>query len=458
MSAVYAAAAVRLPWWRYGSRLYAWSEVLGSDWLSFIITAAGMGFLVACFLAGWRQVRRGAARWLVWVGAAAFGLIAMWLLPITSDLFTYLSQAHLLTDLGLNPMSTAPLNARADALILSYPTRYSMKPSMYGPVWHLLSSVGTLGRHDIAAGLLFLKGLALVAFLGSGWLVERILLQIRPRAALEGLYLYAWNPFVVWMVVGEGHNDALMMALVLLSLWFLLRDRWLAALAFVVLSVWTKYVSAIFVPLYVVYGLRQAERAAVKAGGPGVLRRWAVLAVRGLAVAFLVSVLVLAPFALVPAGRAEDAVHGMRLVGRSSQEKTQAPLVGASSNGAASPAGQLPGLLDRFARPLNWPSAPESLVAWALAVGLALFAVLLVAVTWWLWREGASYQDLVNAAFCSSLLLFVLGAGRSQPWYLLWPATLGGLSNLRWAWPTIVVLSVVMMGTQLWIEWGTPGL
>jgi hypothetical protein len=64
----------------------------------------------------------------------------------------------------------------------------------------------------------------------------------------------------------------------------------------------------------------------------------------------------------------------------------------------------------------------------------------------------------LDTGFLVSLLVFLFGAARSQPWHLIWPASLAGLSTQRWAWPMVILLSALMLVTQIWVEWGTPGL
>ena len=69
-----------------------------------------------------------------------------------------------------------------------------------------------------------------------------------------------------------------------------------------------------------------------------------------------------------------------------------------------------------------------------------------------------SAQQLLDASFTLSLLLFLLGAARSQPWHLIWPASLAGLSAKRWAWVSVAVLTAALLLSQVWVEWGTPSL
>jgi hypothetical protein len=93
-----------------------------------------------------------------------------------------------------------------------------------------------------------------------------------------------------------------------------------------------------------------------------------------------------------------------------------------------------------------------------MRLGLLAFSALYAALAGRVLQVGASFQELANACFIASLLAFVLGAARSQSWHLIWPATLAGMSDRRWAWPSVVALSGAMLVVQLWVEWGAPGM
>jgi hypothetical protein len=409
--AVYVAVTLRLPWWSYGGTLQSWAHLLGDGREVFGLSLAGLGVLMAAYLWGWQIVHRGRGkRWIIWGFAGLFAMTLFWLMPITSDLFAYLSQTHVFTDLGGNPLLDAPLDFN-DPLVLAYPTSYASRPTAYGPVWLLVSAPGTLGRWDVAAGLLYLKGLAVAAFIGCAWLLERILRRLRPASAVEGLYLFVWNPLVLVMAVGGGHNDIVMMVLVLLSVWFLLHEHWLLAFGALTLSIWIKYVSLIFFPLLVLYVWQRL-------GGKQGSRRWVPLIGGGLTTV-LVSVCVFVPF--------WDLENALRMV-------------------------------ERFLRPVNWHRGGAYLPSWAMGSGLLLFAVAWVVLIWRVRQGDGSAQPLVNAGFAASLLAFVLGAVRSQPWHLIWPLALAGLSDWKWARPMVVVLTAVMLAVEVWVEWGTPGL
>ena len=408
-AAIYLVLSGRLSWWRYGEVLESWANLLGAGRATAAICLVGIGILMALYLWGLRSVRIGGVqRRTIWAFAFIFAGTLLWLLPITSDLFAYLSHAHMLTDLGANPLLQAPLDFH-DSFVVSYPTVYAARPSVYGPAWVLLSAIGTIGSHDVPVGLFYLKGLAAVAYLGGAWLIERVLLEFRPEVALEGLYLFAWNPFVLLMAVGDGHNDMIMMALALLSIWLLLKERWVLAFGVLALSVWIKYLSFALVPLIGIYVWRRLGR-----GQQGNLRRPMTQACLA---AVLVSFVVVAPLGWIEG---------------------------------------LLGIAERLMLPLNWSRGAAGMPALLLGVGLFLFllayGVLLVQAL----RGSGAFQQLVNVGFLALLLAFLLGAARSQPWHLLWPAALMGLSDYRWAVPVMVGLSGLMLVVQVGVEWAVP--
>jgi hypothetical protein len=295
--------------------------------------------------------------------------------------------------------------------VLAFLGPYAALPSAYGPVWVLLSAPATLGTYDVAWGLLYLKGLTGAAFLGTAWLLERILHHLRPADALVGLYLFAWNPLILFMAVGDGHNDMVMMALALLAVWLLYRERWALAFGALVSSIWIKYASAILLPLFLIYAWRRWH---VVDGW----QRWRAFARASLAAAG-VSVL-----AFLPLGGSVALWN----------------------------------ILDRFFHPANWPRADGGWSGWGLGLGLVLFAAAYIVLAWRFARAEGSFQHLVNAGFAAALLAFLFGGVRSQPWHLVWPLSLAGLSDRRWAWPVVVGLAVVVFVAQFWVEWGTPGL
>ena len=93
-----------------------------------------------------------------------------------------------------------------------------------------------------------------------------------------------------------------------------------------------------------------------------------------------------------------------------------------------------------------------------MAAGLLLFAAVYALLLRGVVRARGSFRRLADIGFEVSLLAFVLGVARSQPWHLIWPAALAGFSSRWWAWPAVIGLSALMLVAQVWVEWGAPGL
>ncbi len=414
--AVYLLLTALLPWARYGERLTNWPRLLGRDGATLLGCLAGLVLLGALYALGWGMVRRGGGSpWVVWGLAVSFALTLFWLLPMTSDLFGYVVHSHLLTDLDANPLLTAPLQFRSDPLVKAFPLAYFREGAVYGPTWLLLSSVGTLGGQDLIAGVAYLKGLAVVAYLGSAWLVHRMLQKYHPERALEGLYCFAWNPLVLLLAVGDGHNDMAMMALVLLAFWFLLQERWTPAFAVLGLSIWVKYMTLLFLPLFALYAWRRWMQEAP----PGRRVAWVLRRVVGPVAALLgVSVGVMAPF-----------------------WRPDLPQE----------------IAERVLAPANWAGASPTLPSRLMVMGLAAYALVMAGLLRRLSRGKVTFGRLTSASFYASLLAFVLLAARSQPWYLIAPISLASLSEEKWSQPLVGGLGLVMLGVQVWVEWGMPG-
>ena len=444
----YLALALRVSWPQYGNQLSSWSTIQGRGNAQLLLYIAGVVCLSVAYLAGWRIVRRsrGVPRSLVWGGALLFSATLFWVYPITCDLFDYVGSAHLLTDLGANPLLVSRSAFPDHGFFQAYATPYLHLPSAYGPLWNLLAAPATIGAHDELFGIAWLKGLALASFLACAWLIERIASGLVrrqgppassgttaaqplsrdpvPAAAsqdalqpgIEALYLFAWNPLILFATVGDGHNDLAMMALVLGSAWCLLRQWPVAALVTLTFSVGIKYVSALLLPLWGLYLWRTLPTFRRKP----VLTMGAAFSVAGAAA-------MVAPFW-------DPAV--------------------------------LPSMLARLLTPDTWTVAAGPTIRWLMYAGLALLAAAYVLQMWKLNRAYTGLRSALGplvASACTLLLFtFLLGAARSQPWHLLWALALAPLVAVARTWrstPAIVLgpLSALMLAAFGWVEWGQPG-
>jgi len=192
--------------------------------------------------------------------------LAWWLTQpfLSRDVFTYLAQGYLGVLPGGNPQAEPVTRVMATALgadlaRVGWTSFGEISP--YGPLWtHLEIGVMRLST-DVGAAMLLIKGVVVLASLGSAALVWMILGRLRPADQLLGTLAYLANPLIVVELGGEGHNDALMVFFVLASLALSIARRPTTALLALLLGVLTKYLPLILLPAELVYFWRSRARS-----------------------------------------------------------------------------------------------------------------------------------------------------------------------------------------------------
>jgi hypothetical protein len=167
-----------------------------------------------------------------------------------------------------NPYTTPPSAFVADPWQRFAQVIWAQQPTPYGPLflWQARLVDG------LAAGRLFVavwvhKAIASVA-LGAAIVVAARLMTTTASERWYRIALLAWNPLLLFESAGNGHNDAVMLLLVLGAVWLHgrhgLARRLLtpAALAF---AIWYKWYAVLFLPAFMVGVYRDAGWA---------LRRW----------------------------------------------------------------------------------------------------------------------------------------------------------------------------------------
>ncbi len=196
-------------------------------------------------------------------GAALFGATLVLLPSLPSDdVFSYILYGRIAAVHGANPLVATPGDFSGDpflSLVFWRGTR-----SVYGPAWLLLSHGLTLlaqalGGSLVAYTLLF-KLLGFAAHLANAALIWAILGRIgriAPGRRVFGTLLYAWNPLCLLEFCASAHNDALMLTLALLGIYWLARGWEAPALVSFGLSIAIKYVLLALLPLYLFWQARR---------------------------------------------------------------------------------------------------------------------------------------------------------------------------------------------------------
>lgn len=180
--------------------------------------------------------------------AAFFCINLIFMYPVgAADLFDQIFRARLLAHYGLNPFTTLPSSILGDPF--QQYVAWKGDPSPYGPAWESLAAgVSWLAGDSLWNNLILFKLLVSVAYGIGVALTYGILRAVNPDWALRGTLLFAWNPLVLFEVAGNGHNDAIVVMLVLTALYlFVLARRWLVLPALMA-AVLTKFVPVLLIP------------------------------------------------------------------------------------------------------------------------------------------------------------------------------------------------------------------
>src|SRR5918997_860177 len=123
-------------------------------------------------------------------------------------------------------------------------------PSPYGALWTWVEVLAASLTGGVGGALLLTKAIVVAASLGCAALIWKILGRVRPEDRLLGTLVYLWNPLIIVEFAGEGHNDALMILLVLVSLLFTVTARPALSLVGMIMGVLVKYLPVIFAPAH----------------------------------------------------------------------------------------------------------------------------------------------------------------------------------------------------------------
>lgn len=219
-------------------------------------------------------------------GAIVLGVAAVITPPVFStDTFSYAVFGRIASVYQQNPYLVTPRLAATFDPIMPY-LYWKDIPSPYGPVWTMVSQVIAAGPEASPLELVLrFKLFALAVVLLDGWLVYTL---VRERWPLQAGWLYlafAWNPLLLIEGVVIGHNDVLILALLLAGGLLLLRGRPATAIGAMTVSALIKYST---VPVIGLASLRLLFRTPV--------RGWPLLILRLIATVLAVSVLGFLPF------------------------------------------------------------------------------------------------------------------------------------------------------------------
>lgn len=177
---------------------------------------------------------------------AVFVLVFSFSYPFLSyDIFTYLFSAKMLLHYHVNPYKVAPEEFLGRDLWLDFLRNVQFKYA-YGPVYLFYSLIPGIifSTRRLILNFYFLKLMNALVF----WFTGYLLFELRK----EDYRVFSWwffNPFLLIELLVNSHSDLLMIWFFILGVFYLNKKKVLNSIITMGLSVLTKYVSIIGVPL-----------------------------------------------------------------------------------------------------------------------------------------------------------------------------------------------------------------
>jgi alpha-1,6-mannosyltransferase len=364
----------------------------------------------------------------------------------SSDLYSYAAQAQLARH-GLDPYTTTPADLPLVDLgkfLDNVAWKWVDTPSPYGPLWVAVSKwVAALTGDHAMISVLLLRLLPFAAVALTAWLLPVLAGRYGKRADLA-LWLAIGNPLILVHAVGGGHNDAVMVALIVAGLVLVsrpaagLRDL-VAGVALMTLAAAVKSPGLVAVAFAVpIYLASRAGAGGLGVGGAGTgtaalrPRDW----VRHCVIAAAVALPVFAVVSLVAGvglGWARQVSSGVPVINFMS-----IPTMLAVGYRAAIGAEHAGTLVDATVRDFR-------------NAGLIVSGLVLVA----LWFRAAARGQALKLLALALATVVVLGPA-VQPWYFSWSLTIAAVfllapRQLGWIATASIALTLLTrpMGSSL---------
>ncbi|MGD0880837.1 MAG: polyprenol phosphomannose-dependent alpha 1,6 mannosyltransferase MptB [Acidimicrobiales bacterium] len=194
------------------------ATTIPSHWGLYFSLAAVYGGLLLFMRVWWGMLRLYRTRGGVPV-KAMMGVFGLWSLPVlviaplfSRDLYSYAAQGEMVSH-HMNPYLYGPFELGNNAYTAPVDSLWGNAPAPYGPLF--LQIDGFFARitfHNELATIVLLRLLALVGVLLIAACVPK-LAKLYHRDGAELFTLMVLNPVTIFHLIGGGHNDALMLGL-----------------------------------------------------------------------------------------------------------------------------------------------------------------------------------------------------------------------------------------------------
>lgn len=395
------------------STVVTFAAAVGSvpGWLAGVFGHSGvdleLGGLIAVFTLMF--VSYAAAVWAadqlpqraVLIGVASLNVLVL-LAPLimSTDVFSYVAYGRIGAVYGANPYFHGPSAIALDPAYAFIANRWAATPTVYGPLFTALSYL--LAPLSLAWNVLAYKAIAAISSLVIVVVVWKASI-LRGLNPVRAVVIVGLNPVILVYGVGGGHNDLLMLAILLIGVYMQLRGNRRTSGALTVAATGVKLTAGVLLPFIVAHNARGRGTRGLRAILTGVCLAAAVGGV--LSFVFFGS----GPIHLLSTLQTVQNTGGVNSV---------------------------PGFLLTLV----------GLGRLSAAAGSVLTVAFAVCLVWLVRRVWRGQLDWITGAGWATAALIVT-AGLLVPWYVAWLVPFAALSDDRRLWATAVVLTGIGLTT-----------
>ena len=194
------------------------------------------------------------------------------------DFFNYMFTAKTIMVYHKNPYVVIPLQFAGIDPWTNF-MRWTHLSSAYTPFWIALTLIPyVLGLGYFLTVMFGIKFLVAGFYLLSCYALVKVMEIVDKRSLPLSLVVFALNPLILIESLVSGHNDIVMMAFVLVALWYLHSKRVLASWWYLTLSVAAKFMTIVLIPIFYLKENRKLMLLAMVSGlGIVIFRRGEIL-------------------------------------------------------------------------------------------------------------------------------------------------------------------------------------
>jgi hypothetical protein len=178
---------------------------------------------------------------------------------MSSDIFDYIIHGRFPLVYSANPYLTTIGEYPSDMFYNA--TCWKGNPAVYGPVWitvsFILASICQLFNAGFSGYVFAFKGFSLVLHLINTALIWKIFSHQENKNKVSGTLLYCLNPLTLIEFAGNGHNEALVITLILLGILYEQKNKSPSAAIFFSMAALSKIYVLPVLCLFVAYKSKQ---------------------------------------------------------------------------------------------------------------------------------------------------------------------------------------------------------